>query len=176
MSGKFEEIMAASKLSELLQIKDERHLSLNQIQSSKYKVVSAIAIFTRSIIDVGVPIAKAYTISDVYIMKTDQCQSSQQLYKVISDAITDFTHLVKRYKHIEYPYWVKICKGYISHHLHQHIMHEYQPLFLSSCFTLFFFAFLGLYLFIAISTESLTIHSTAGIRYLIASSTAVLSS
>lgn len=62
------------------------------------------------------------------------------------------------------------------YHLHQHIMHEYQPLFLSSCFTLFFFAFLGLYLFIAISTESLTIHSTAGIRYLIASSTAVLSS
>lgn len=108
-------------LNELLQIKDERHLSLNQIQSSKYKVVCAIAIFTRSIIDVGVPIAKAYTISDVYIMKTDQCQTNQQLYKVISDAITDFTHLVKRYKHIENPYWVKICKSYISHHLHQHM-------------------------------------------------------
>lgn len=108
-------------LSELLQIKDDRHLSHNQIQSSKYKIVSAIAIFTRSIIDVGVPIAKAYTISDVYIMKTDQCQTNQQLYKVISDAITDFTHLVKRYKHIKNPYWVKTCKSYISHHLHQRI-------------------------------------------------------
>ncbi len=108
-------------LSELLQIRDERHLSQNQMQSSKYKVVSAIAIFTRSVIDVGVPVAKAYTLSDVYIMKTDQCQTSQQIYKVISDAITDFTHLVKRYKHIQNPYWVKSCKAYISHHLHQHI-------------------------------------------------------
>lgn len=108
-------------LSELLQIKDERYLSRNEIQSAKYKVVCAVAIFTRSIIEVGVPISKAYTLSDVYIVKADQCQTTQEIYKMITDAIVDFTHLVKRYKHIQNPYWVKICKSYISHHLHQHI-------------------------------------------------------
>lgn len=108
-------------MGELLQIKDERHLSQNQIQSMKYKLVSAIAVFTRGVIDVGVPIAKAYTLSDVYIIKIDRTTNASELYKMISDAIIDFTALVKSYKHIQNPYWVKQCKNYISHNLHQQI-------------------------------------------------------
>lgn len=108
-------------MSELMQIKDDRHLSKNQLQSIKYKLVAAITLFTRAIIDVGVPIAKAYTLSDIYIVKIDQLQDPNQLYKVIADAIIDFTKLVKRYKHIKNPHWVKECKNYISHHLHQTI-------------------------------------------------------
>lgn len=108
-------------MTELLQIKDERYLSQNQIQSIKYKLVAAVTLFTRTVIDVGVPIAKAYTLSDIYIMKVDQSQNRDQLHKIISDAIIDFTKLVKRYKHIQNPHWVKTCKNYISHHLHQSI-------------------------------------------------------
>lgn len=40
---------------------------------------------------------------------------------MISDAIVDFTNLVKRYKHIQNPYWVKSCKNYISQHLHENM-------------------------------------------------------
>lgn len=108
-------------MSELMQIKDERQLSQSQIQSIKYKLVAVITLFTRAVIDVGVPIAKAYTLSDVYIMKVDQAQSIDQLHKSVSDAIIDFTKLVKRYKNIQNPHWVKECKNYISHHLHQSI-------------------------------------------------------
>ena len=64
-----------------MQIKDERQLSQSQIQSIKYKLVAVITLFTRAVIDVGVPIAKAYTLSDVYIMKVDQAQSIDQLHK-----------------------------------------------------------------------------------------------
>lgn len=108
-------------MGELLQIKDERQLSQSQIQSIKYKLVAAITLFTRTVINEGVPIAKAYTLSDIYIMKVDQSQNRNQLHKIISDAIIDFTKLVKRYKHVQNPHWVKACKNYISHHLHQSI-------------------------------------------------------
>ena len=87
----------------------------------KYKLVAAVTLFTRCVIDVGVPIAKAYTLSDVYINKLDQCRTGQELHKMISDAIVDFTNLVKRYKHIQNPYWVKSCKNYISQHLHENM-------------------------------------------------------
>lgn len=106
-------------MTQLSQIKDQRQLSQSQIQSVKYKLVASITLFTRAVIDVGVPIVKAYTLSDIYIMKIDQLQNSQQLMKILSDSITDFTQLVKRYKHIQNPRFVKECKNYISHHLHQ---------------------------------------------------------
>lgn len=108
-------------MSELMQIKDGRQLSKNQIQSIKYKLVAAITLFTRAVIDVGVPIAKAYTLSDIYITKIDQSQSVELLYKMVTDSIIDFTNLVKRYKHIQNPLWVKQCKNYISHNLHNPI-------------------------------------------------------
>lgn len=108
-------------MNELMQIKDGRELSANHIVSIKYKLVAAVTLFTRCVIDVGVPIAKAYTLSDIYISKIDHCQNGHELYKTISDAIVDFTNLVKRYKHIQSPRWVKECKNYISHHLHESI-------------------------------------------------------
>jgi len=108
-------------MAELMQIKDGRRLSDNQIQSMKYKIVSAVAIFTRAVIEVGVPVAKAYTLSDVYIIKIDQIYQENELYKIIPEIIIDFTALVKRYKHLQNPYWIKKCKDYISHNLHQRI-------------------------------------------------------
>lgn len=128
-------------MNELLQIKDNRQLSTNQLQSMKYKLVSAIAIYTRAVIDTGVPIAKAYTLSDIYIIKIDNVQSSQQIFNIICDSIVDFTKLVKRYKHSQHPYWIKLCKNYISHHLHQNItlqnladLTDMNPNYLSSQF------------------------------------------
>lgn len=108
-------------MNELMQIKDGRELSQNHMTSIKYKLVAAITLFTRGVIDVGVPIAKAYSLSDVYISKIDHCQNARELHDLIADAIVDFTNLVKRYKHIQNPYWIKSCKNYISHHLHETI-------------------------------------------------------
>ena len=106
-------------MNELAQIKDNRYLSQNHVQSMKYKIVAAITLFTRAVIDVGVPIANAYTLSDVYITKVDQCMAPSELFKIIADSITDFTNLVKRYQHIQNPYWVRKCKNYISENLHK---------------------------------------------------------
>ena len=108
-------------MMELLQIKDERKLSKNQMQSAKYKLIAAITVFTRCVIEVDVPIDKAFTLSDIYITKIDQANTIEELYKIINDSIIDFTHLVKKYRNIQNPYWVKTCKNYISHNLHHNI-------------------------------------------------------
>lgn len=108
-------------MNDIVQIKDNRKLSQDKIQSIKYKIVATITIFTRSVIDVGVPIEKAYTLSDVYINKVDKIVNNNELISLIYYAIDDFTSLVKRYKHIQSTYWIRKCKNYISHHLHQPI-------------------------------------------------------
>lgn len=128
-------------MNELVQMKDTLPLGSSKIQSMKYKIVAAITLFTRGVIDVGVSVTNAYTLSDVYINKIDSCTESKELLKVLADSITDFTNLVKRYKHSQSPYWVKKCKQYISQNLHKNITLEdlgevagLNPSYLSSQF------------------------------------------
>ena len=126
-------------MNELMQMKDGRELAPNHLVSMKYKLVAAVTLFTRCVIDVGVPIAKAYTLSDVYINKLDQCRTGQELHKMISDAIVDFTNLVKRYKHIQNPYWVKSCKvtgQSIKQYINEKKVQEPQFLIKNSSYTL----------------------------------------
>lgn len=99
-------------------------LATTSITSTKYYLVAAITIFTRTVIDAGVPISKAYFTSDIYINKIDECTSHQKLYDLLNDATVDFTRLVKRYRDLQNPYWVKSCKEYISKNLHQKITLE----------------------------------------------------
>ncbi|MEG0453712.1 MAG: AraC family transcriptional regulator, partial [Coprobacillus sp.] len=82
---------------------------------------AAITIFTRAVIETGVPVSKAYFTSDIYINKVDACSSHQKLYDILNDAIVDYTRLVKRYRDLQNPHWVKACKDYISKNLHQKI-------------------------------------------------------
>ncbi len=111
-------------MHDISQIKGGPKLSQDRIQSLKYKLVAAITLFTRSVIDVGVPVEKAYSLSDIYINKVDQTVNINELKSLIYYCIDDFTSLVKRYKHTQNTYWIKKCKKYISHHLHQTITLE----------------------------------------------------
>lgn len=113
--------MARVVLKDLLQFKDGIELSTNHLQSAKYKAVSAVTVFTRTVISANVSIAKAYALSDVYIKLIDHCEDLHQILKTINDAITDFTKLVQQYKYLDTPPWIKKIKEYISHNLHQDI-------------------------------------------------------
>lgn len=106
---------------EFINSKSVHKLADFPMTSTKYYLVAAITIFTRSVIDTGVPISKAYFTSDIYINKVDACTSQQQLYDILNDAIVDFTRLVKRHRDLQNPVWVKACKDYISKSLHQKI-------------------------------------------------------
>lgn len=109
---------------EIMQMKDGRYLSTEPFRSSQYKLICAITLYTRAVIDVGVPIYKAYTLSDIYIKKVDVCKNIDALYQLSIDAIIDFTSLVKKYRNAQSTYWIKTCKNYIMHHLHEPITLE----------------------------------------------------
>ncbi|MEG0276594.1 MAG: AraC family transcriptional regulator [Coprobacillus sp.] len=106
---------------EFINSRSVHKLSDTPMTSTKYYLVAAITIFTRTVIDAGVPVSKAYFTSDIYINKIDGCSSHQKLYDILNDAIVDFTRLVKRYRDLQNPLWVKTCKDYISKNLHQKI-------------------------------------------------------
>lgn len=109
---------------ELMQIKDGRYLSTEPFRSGQYKLICAITLYTRAVIDTGVPIYKAYTLSDIYIKKVDLCKNMNTLYQLSIDAIIDFTSLVKQYRNSQSSHWIKTCKNYIMHHLHELITLE----------------------------------------------------
>ena len=96
-------------------------LSKTKIFSVKFNVVAAITLFTRYVITAGVPIPKAYAASDVYIRKVDLSKQADELYDILFESIVDFTRMVKRYRDLQNPLWVKTCKEYIAKNLHQRI-------------------------------------------------------
>lgn len=113
--------LARLLMVELAHISNDNQLSLDNLQSMKYKFVATIALMTRAAIEVGVSISKAYNLSDIYILKADHCQTIDEIYNNANDSIIDFVRLIKRYRHAQDPYWLKTCKNYISFHLHQKI-------------------------------------------------------
>lgn len=96
-------------------------MSEDAIRKSKYALVSAIAIIARAVIDVGVPVASSYGLSDSYIAKTDAAFSSSQIHTLMMDCIIDYCKLVKLQAHREYPKWIRSIMEYCSEHLHEPI-------------------------------------------------------
>ena len=48
-------------MNELMQMKDGRELAPNHLVSMKYKLVAAVTLFTRCVIDVGVPVISMHS-------------------------------------------------------------------------------------------------------------------
>lgn len=97
------------------------YLSEDALRKSKYALVAAIAIITRAVIEVGVPVASAYGLSDSYISKADAAFHSAQLHTLMMDCIIDFCKLVKNQSHSEFPKWIRSIMEYCGEHLHEQI-------------------------------------------------------
>ena len=91
------------------------------IQSTKYKLVSAIAIITRQSIQLGASLEKSYGISDAYIRIIDKCQTFQELVSCFSNCLIDFCVLSKKINNREYPLWIHTIHEYINQNLHKKI-------------------------------------------------------
>lgn len=112
-------LSARSIACELLSTPSEA-LAGNQLQSDKYKIVAAIALVTRAVIECGISLDKCYATSDIYIRKLDQTQALEQLHDIFMNCIIDFCTLVKTHKS-QYPSWVRKCIEYINQNLHKEL-------------------------------------------------------
>lgn len=97
-------------------------LSNNSLQNLKYHLVITIAMVTRFCINGGMLPEEAFSLSDAYILKTDSCKSENEIHKIHSEIIIDFTkrmRLIKNRNIFSKP--IIYTLDYISDHLHNRI-------------------------------------------------------
>jgi AraC-like DNA-binding protein len=97
-------------------------LSNDPLQNLKYHLVVTIAMITRFCINSGMTPEEAYSMSDVYIQRTDICRSDKEINDIHYQAVIEFTKRMRQIQngHI-YSKTVSLILDYISDHLHERI-------------------------------------------------------
>ena len=100
-------------------------LSEDPLRNLKYHFVITIAMMTRFCVEGGMEMETAYTLSDLYILKADRCQSEESIHKVHNEAVLDFTmQMQKVFRANIYSKPVIMTMDYIYDHLHSRITVE----------------------------------------------------
>jgi YesN/AraC family two-component response regulator len=98
-------------------------LSPNPIRNIKYHMIVSVAMITRFCINGGMPQEEAYTLSDFYIIKTDECATENEVHELHAQMLADFTKKMHNVK-VRNIYSKQIVKAvdYINSHVHERIM------------------------------------------------------
>lgn len=98
-------------------------LSNDPLQNLKYHLVVSIAMVTRFCINGGMTPEEAYSMSDVFILQTDQCRTADEINDVHYRMTVEFTKRMRQITngHI-YSKTVTLALDYISDHLHERIL------------------------------------------------------
>lgn len=98
-------------------------LSNDPLQNLKYHLVVSIAMITRFCINGGLTPEEAYSMSDIYIQRTDICKSRTEINEVHYSAVVEFTKRMRKINNGKgYSKNVTIALDYISDHLHDKIL------------------------------------------------------
>lgn len=97
-------------------------LSKNTIRNLRYHLIITIAMVTRFCIEGGMESETAYTISDIYINKVDECESIDELTTLHKEVLFEFTDRMKAVSTEKiYSKPVLMSLDYIYDHLHEKI-------------------------------------------------------
>jgi len=98
-------------------------LSKNKVQSFKYHFVITAAQLSRHCIDGGMEHERAYTLSDLYINRVDECSTLKQISNLHRDMVLDYTRRMNQLKTGKtYSRHIAHCLDYIYNHLHERIL------------------------------------------------------
>lgn len=95
-------------------------LSAEPIRNIRYHLIVTAALITRFCIESGMNSETAYSLSDLYIQRADQCTSAEQLVAVHKEMYIDFTSRMKLVRKTRiFSKHVVLCMDYIQNHLQQ---------------------------------------------------------
>ena len=98
-------------------------LSDNPLQNMKYHMVVTTALIARYCIEGGMEHEAAYSLSDVYIQKTDKCTSIMQISQLHTAMSTDYAQRMRNLqKNRIYSKQIVKCIEYIYNNLHKRIL------------------------------------------------------
>lgn len=98
-------------------------LSKNPLTNLKYHLVVSVAMITRYCINSGMSPEQAYSMSDMYILKGDECKTEKEIHAVHSEMLVGFTKRMREIKNGRiYSKPIVKAMDYISENLHNRIM------------------------------------------------------
>lgn len=98
------------------------HLSDNPKRNLQYHLIICITLITRFCIEGGMETETAYTLSDLYIQKTDACTTLEEIQSLHKDMIFDYAkRMHKIHKESIMSQEIILCIDYIFEHLHSAI-------------------------------------------------------
>lgn len=100
-------------------------LSDDKLRNLKYHFVITIALITRFCVEGGMEMETAYTLSDLYINRADNCMREGDIHTLHREAILDFTRQMNRLAHDNiYSKPVIMTMDYIYDNLHSKISED----------------------------------------------------
>ncbi|MDO5558935.1 MAG: AraC family transcriptional regulator [Oscillospiraceae bacterium] len=98
-------------------------LSKNPLQNLKYHFTISVAMITRFCVNGGMTSEEAYSLSDAFIIKADECKEEKQVHELHKEMIVSFTDCMKKVKNSKvYSKPIVQTIDYVNGHLHQRIM------------------------------------------------------
>ena len=100
-------------------------LSKDPLRNLKYHFSISAALIARFCINSGMTLEEAYNLSDIYIMKADECRTEDEVHAVHQEMIEGYTRHMRRVRNSGiYSKQIVRALDYISDHLHGKIMIE----------------------------------------------------
>lgn len=94
-------------------------LSKDYIQNLKYHFTITTALVARFCVNSGMKPEEAYSMSDIYIMRADECTEEDELRRIHADMIESYTRKMRRVRTEKvYSKRIVCAMDYISEHLH----------------------------------------------------------
>ena len=96
------------------------NLSADSLRNLKYHLIITIAMLTRYCIEGGMQMEVDYTLSDIYIRNTDECQTEKEIHHLHREVVDDFIGRMQFLHKQQQPYSKPItaCLDYIYDNLH----------------------------------------------------------
>ncbi len=98
-------------------------LSASPLQSAKFLFVADVTVCCRFCIEGGMPASESYGLSDLFIRKTDQCQTEDDVEELYGSMMREYARRMREYKkrRRELSPKVILSINYIQNHLHDRI-------------------------------------------------------
>lgn len=100
-------------------------LSKDPLRNLKYHFSISAALIARFCINSGMSLEEAYDLSDIYIMRADECRTEEEVHQTHQEMIESYTRHMRRVRNSGvYSKQIVRALDYISDHLHGKIMIE----------------------------------------------------
>lgn len=100
-------------------------LSQDPLRNMKYLYVVTVSLAARYVVEAGIPLEKAYAISDLYIQKMDLLTNEEEIVKLAGECFGAYVEVVREYKKSNtYSKPIMRVLNYIASHFNEKITLE----------------------------------------------------